>query len=85
MWRVCNTPSPNSQTLGFPSTDWQYSINSTLPADDWNCPASHPIKGNGASMIFHTPSGNYYEQTKPDECFAAIDDAAASGYRRSMR
>ena len=49
------------------------------------CPASHPIKGNRASMIYHPPGGEFYDATRPEDCFAAPADAEAAGYRRSAR
>jgi hypothetical protein len=50
-----------------------------------NCPATHPVKGNRESMIYHLPSGQFYAQTRPEECFATPADAEAAGYRRSQR
>jgi hypothetical protein len=49
------------------------------------CPASNPIKGNRASMIYHPPGGAFYDATRPEECFASPADAEAAGYRRSAR
>jgi len=50
-----------------------------------NCPASHPIKGNRSSMIYHQPGGEFYAQTRPEDCFASPADAEAAGYRASLR
>lgn len=50
-----------------------------------NCPASHPIKGNASSMIYHMPGGAYYNRTIPEDCFATAADAVAAGYRASQR
>jgi hypothetical protein len=58
---------------------------SVAPADEWNCPASHPFKGNRNSMIYHPPGGRYYNKTKPEECFASADDAVNAGYRAPKR
>jgi hypothetical protein len=49
------------------------------------CPASHPIKGNRSSMLYHPPGGEFYDATRPEECFASPADAEAAGYRRSQR
>jgi hypothetical protein len=49
------------------------------------CPASHPLKGNRESMIYHSPGGEFYNQTRPEDCFATPADAEASGYRASQR
>jgi len=51
---------------------------------DGICPASHPIKGNRGSMgamIYHVPGGRNYERTKPEACFATVEEAEAAGYR----
>jgi hypothetical protein len=50
-----------------------------------SCPASHPIKGNRASMIYHLPGAGFYEQTRPEDCFVSPADAEAAGYRPSRR
>jgi hypothetical protein len=47
------------------------------------CPATHPIKGNASSMIYHVPGGAFYAKTFPEACFASESDARAAGYRRS--
>lgn len=49
----------------------------------WDCPSSHPIKGNASSMIYHMPGGSYYSRTNPEECFATEAAARAAGYRKS--
>ena len=50
-----------------------------------SCPIEYPIKGNRASMIYHPPGGAFYDQTRPEACFAGPADAEAAGYRRSQR
>lgn len=50
-----------------------------------DCPASHPIKGNASSMIYHVPGGAFYTRTTPEDCFATAADAVAAGYRSSQR
>lgn len=50
-----------------------------------DCPGSHPVKGNRGSMIYHLPGDGFYEQTRPEDCFASPADAEAAGYRRSQR
>ena len=59
---------------------------SEMPVEpvDGICPASHPIKGNRGNMgamIYHVPGGRNYERTKPEACFATIEEAEAAGYR----
>ena len=36
-------------------------------------------------MIYHPPGGEFYEPTRPEDCFASPADAEAAGYRRSQR
>lgn len=50
-----------------------------------DCPATHPIKGNASSMIYHVPGGAFYTRTVPEDCFATAADAVAAGYRASQR
>jgi hypothetical protein len=50
-----------------------------------NCPSSHPIKGNRESGIYHRPGAEFYDRTRPEECFATPADAEAAGYRVSQR
>jgi micrococcal nuclease len=51
------------------------------------CPESHPIKGNisGDRMIYHLPEQEFYEQTRPEVCFASAGEAAQAGFRPSRR
>ena len=59
------------------------------PKDEWNCPASHPIKGNlttrTGECIYHVPGGAFYGKTKPELCFATEEEARRAGCRRSRR
>ena len=60
------------------------------PKDSWNCPASHPIKGNfttysGEACIYHVPGGQFYSKTKPERCYASEEEARQDGCRRSKR
>jgi len=52
---------------------------------DGTCPASHPIKGNANSGIFHVPGGGSYERTVPERCYASPSDAEADGFRPAKR
>ncbi len=63
-----------------------HELNSTIPqAETTSCPPERPIKGNAQSMIYHVPGGEFYERTKPEECFAEESSAQHAGYRRSKR
>lgn len=55
---------------------------SVLPSGS-DCPPDAPIKGNRGSKdwIYHTPQDSSYKATKPEECFATVEDAVAAGYR----
>lgn len=55
----------------------------SVPGNGMNCPATHPIKGNESSMIYHMPGQRHYTQTNPEECFATESDALAAGYRKA--
>ncbi len=60
------------------------------PTSAWQCPASHPIKGNfttssGERCIFHSPGGQFYDKTKPEMCYTSPADAIADGCRPSRR
>ena len=59
------------------------------PKDSWTCPASHPIKGNlttrTGECIYHVPGGRFYDKTKPELCFATVEEARKTGCRRSKR
>ncbi|GJM39074.1 MAG: hypothetical protein DHS20C19_24410 [Acidimicrobiales bacterium] len=58
---------------------------SWLEPVDGVCPASHPIKGNAQSGIFHVPGGMSYERTVPERCYASEADAEADGFRKAKR
>jgi len=52
---------------------------------DGSCPATHPIKGNADSGIFHVPGGMSYERTIPERCYSSAADAEADGFRQAKR
>ena len=52
------------------------------------CPDSHPLKGNvneTGEKIVHSPGGGFYDEVKPERCFARVADAEDEGYRASQR
>ncbi len=51
------------------------------PLDDGSCPASHPVKVNETSGIYHVPGGRFYDRTVAGRCYASAGDASADGYR----
>jgi hypothetical protein len=78
-------------TPGEAKKDSPTSFNTGVPPKDaWTCPATHPIKGNvttysGETCIYHPPSGAFYGKTKPEQCYASIDEARQDGCRASKR
>lgn len=57
----------------------------TAPISATACPATHPIKGNANSKIYHRPGQQAYDKTRPEDCFATDADAVAAGYRAAKR
>ena len=55
------------------------------PISAYACPATHRIKGNLNTMIYHMPGQEYYTRTKPEQCFALEVDAIMLGYRKALR
>jgi hypothetical protein len=51
------------------------------PIGDGACPASHPIKANDHSGIFHVPGGRSYDRTVAVRCYVDVESATADGYR----
>lgn len=45
------------------------------------CPASHPVKGNVNSGLYHDTTMATWLHTSPEECFADAASAEAAGYR----
>lgn len=52
---------------------------------DGSCPASHPLKANSQSHIFHVPGGGSYDRTHAERCYAETADAEADGFRQAKR
>ena len=48
-----------------------------------NCPSNYPIKGNGQSLIYHTPGQVSYRPTIAEFCFASPEAAERAGFRVS--
>ncbi len=80
LWSACGGNESNSRNSSRPGYD------ETIPqASVSDCPPDRPIKGNAQSKIYHVPGGDFYAKTKPEECFATEEEAAAAGYRKSKR
>ena len=85
-----DTADETIEPQGFAAAD--ESTDSTEAATGWvepdtdgGCPASHPIKGNDQSKIFHVPGGMSYERTKAERCYCDEASAEADGYRKAKR
>ncbi|MDH3226148.1 MAG: thermonuclease family protein [Thermoleophilia bacterium] len=50
-----------------------------------SCPASHPIKGNLPSRVYHQPGDPDFENTNPERCFGNAASAEAEGFRPVRR
>jgi len=60
------------------------------PESAWTCPVSQPIKGNlstysSGRCIFHVPDSELYGATKPERCYASVDDARRDGCQAARR
>jgi hypothetical protein len=51
------------------------------PLDSGDCPASHPVKANDNSGIYHVPGGRFYNRTVAVRCYASPEAATADGFR----
>jgi hypothetical protein len=73
-----STPLATASVTGSSLPDWVEPI-------DGACPASHPVKGNGNSRIYHVPGGRFYDSTVPERCYRDPAAAEADGMRASKR
>lgn len=84
-------PEPRSGPVRFADTTppapkpTQEAERAWLEPVEGACPASHPIKGNADSMIFHVPGGMSYERTDAERCYRTAEDAEADGFRQAKR
>ena len=101
LWGACGGPGvplsdyeePAPEVAEQPPTDSGQGSTSSAQPVKWppqgmNCPPGFPIKGNqttGQEWIYHVPGGQFYNATRPEECFATEEAARAAGYRRSLR
>jgi hypothetical protein len=70
-----------SSTAGTASGDVSEARAWVEPLDGGACPASHPVKANDHSGIFHVPGGRFYDRTVAVRCYAGPESATADGYR----
>ncbi|MGH9137187.1 MAG: hypothetical protein ACRD0G_09095 [Acidimicrobiales bacterium] len=74
-------PQPESASPPAPAETAQ----TWVEPDGKACPASHPIKANANSGIYHVPGGLAYERTVPERCYVTEEAAEADGFRRAKR
>lgn len=82
---VTSAPSTNTQYQQVQASPAQYDDGSAYPISAYDCPSTHPIKGNANSGIYHMPFHQFYSRTKPEACFSNEGAAQAAGYRRAYR
>jgi hypothetical protein len=93
--RAAPTPEPEPELVGAGSAPQARAVplSTAAPHDDvesraWiepldggACPASHPVKANDSSRIYHVPGGRFYDRTEAVRCYASSAAASADGYR----
>jgi large subunit ribosomal protein L4 len=57
-----------------------YGPGSKAPLKSGNAPKGHEIKANTDSMKYHTPDGQWYEQTVAEVWFDSVESAEAAGF-----
>ena len=62
--------------------DGPYGPGSAAPGADGSGPDGWAIKGNAASMLFHTTESPYYKRTKAEAWFATEAAAEAAGFTK---
>jgi hypothetical protein len=88
VWRR-STPRPERQRPPVWPAFEPAPVDAAAPPASWvapvggACPASHPVKANTKSGIYHVPGGRSYERTTPDRCYATPEEAERDGYRRA--
>ena len=79
---ISSTPSPAHRRRATPTAVGAPADRPWVePLDDGSCPASHPVKVNETSGIYHVPGGRFYDRTVAGRCYASAGDASADGYR----
>jgi len=88
LWADPSEPTtPTSVALAGPTTGERPGV---PPESVWTCPVSQPIKGNrktysSGRCVFHVPDGELYGATKPDRCYATVDNARQDGCQAARR
>lgn len=78
-------PAPPRDTLQVDPASPAADSRPWVESQDGACPASHPVKGNLSSGIFHLPGMIFYDRTNADRCYAGPTEAEADGLRAAKR
>jgi large subunit ribosomal protein L17 len=65
------------------STEGEFGKGSAAPLEDGSAPEGFDIKGNKDSMKYHTPDGQWYEQTVAEVWFDSEDAAKKAGFEKA--
>jgi large subunit ribosomal protein L17 len=64
-------------------TEGEFGKGSAAPLEDGSAPEGFTIKGNKDSMKYHTPDGQWYEQTAAEVWFDSEDAAQKAGFEKA--
>jgi large subunit ribosomal protein L4 len=78
--RTGSTEAPAAPDSADATDAAPYGAGSAQPLDGGDAPAGYTVKGNSTSMKYHTPEGQWYEQTVPDVWFDGVESAEAAGF-----
>ena len=71
------------RTPASAATEGPHGPGSHAATDDGSAPEGFDIKGNADSMLYHLPSGRYYEATIAEAWFATEEAAKAAGFKKA--
>ncbi len=78
--------SPDGPSIPAAVQESPYGPGSALPLPDGSAPSvEYTIKGNGKSMLFHTPTSPYFGRTKAGVWFRTAEDARRAGFTEWTR
>ena len=79
-----SAPAPTTPSVNVPASAAGFP-HGVAAVDAYNCPPTHPIKGNANSMIYPRPGQQAYSRTKPEACYSNEPDAVTDGFRAAKR
>jgi large subunit ribosomal protein L17 len=65
------------------ATEGEFGRGSAAPNEDGSAPEGFDIKGNKDSMKYHTPDGQWYEQTVAEVWFDSEESAQKAGFEKA--